>query len=59
MGTLHPMHIRDCQLRLWNHPKHELELDFNVKIDEKKLQKQIEKIIDTAVTKAVKKINGK
>ena len=58
MGILHPIRPSDCQLRPWSHPK-PLDLDLDIQIDERELQKQIEKTIDTAMTKAIKKINGK
>ena len=58
MGIVHPIRLSDCQLRLWNHPK-QVDIDFDFTIDEKQLEKQIEKTIDTALTNAIKKINGK
>jgi len=58
MGIVHPIKLSDCQLRQWKHPKHN-ELEFDIEIDEKQLQKQIEKKTYEALTRAINRINGK
>jgi len=58
MGIVHPIKLSDCQLRPWNHPKHN-ELEFDIEIDEKQLQKQIEKKTNEALTCVINMINGK